>query len=154
MAFDQNNQPAMENRKPRGKAKRTLILDAIKKEALLKMGPNSTQAECEEAFFGHIARRAFDSEDKDSATLLKFLGDKGWAGLKPTMEPVEFELDENAPPAIQAAQVMKASSLGKIPPDVAGLYMTCIASMLKIEEVTTIKADIERIKEQLGISDV
>jgi hypothetical protein len=154
MAFDENHQPPMENRKPRGKAKRTLILDAIKKKALIGMHEGATRAECEEAFFGHIASRAFNPEDKDSGTLLKFLGDKGWAGLKPTMEPVEFELDETATPAFQAAQVMKASSLGKIPPDVAGLYMTCIASMMKIEEVTTIKADIERIKEQLGIGDV
>jgi len=134
--FGKDKQP--KNR--RGKAERTKILEAMKR-----------QSRTEDSFYDYLVTRAFNPEDTFGAPeLLKRL----YPIPKATLPLVEFEFDENAIPAVQASQIMKASSMGKIAPDVANTFISSIASMLKIEEVTEIKKEIEQIKEKLGLSDV
>lgn len=147
--FSEKKQPG----RRRGKSKKSLILDAMKEQALMGLNDDSSYDEAEKAFFGHIALRAFNPEDQNGGMCLRLLADKGWSNIKPTMEHVEFMFDENAEPHIQAAQTMKAASDGVIAPDVANMFIGSIASMLKIEEVTEVKKELERIKEILGISD-
>lgn len=147
--FSDKKQPG----RRRGKGKRNLILDAIKEQSLIGLSKESSDDDAEKAFFGHIAARAFNPEDQNGGMCLRLLADKGWSSIKPTMEHVEFTFDENAEPHVQAAQVMKAASDGVIAPDVANMFIGSIASMLKIEEVTEIKKELERIKEILGIAD-
>ena len=63
---------------------------------------------------------------------------------------VDFEFDENAAPNVQASQVMKAVSDGLIAPDSGQMFISSIASMLKIEEVTEIKDRLDKIEEALN----
>lgn len=144
-SFGKEQQPD----KRRGRSKRTLILEAIKKESLMGTHPDASNEEVEVAFFSHIAKRAGNPEDQNSGMCLRLLADKGWSNVKPTMEHVEFTFDETATPAAQANQVMKAASQGLIAPDVANMFISSIASLLKIEEVTELRAQVEAIKEAL-----
>lgn len=134
----------------RGKAKKTLILNAIKKASLMGTNPDSTRDEAEEAFFVHVATQAANLTGEHFGLCLKILADKGWSSVKPTMEHVEFEFNAEATPANQAAQVMKAASHGLIAPDIANMFISSIASMLKIDEVTELQARLEAIEKVLG----
>lgn len=133
----------MQPDKRRGKSKRTLILEAIKSESLLTVSPDSSNEDCEKAFFGHILKRAVNPEDQNSAMLLKTVLDKGWSSVKSSMEPVKFKLDKSKTLDEQANQILIAISDGDLPPDVGVMMINAITNMLKIKEVTDLE---ERIK--------
>lgn len=138
-----------ENLPSRGKSNKNRILDSIRSDAiksLAGLAGNPTRDQAEEAFFGHIAMRAFNTDDKDSGQMLKVLADKGWSSVKPTMERVEFTFDSEAPPQKQAAQVLEAASKGLMSPDVANMFIDSISKMLKIEEITIIKQRLEALE--------
>lgn len=120
--FSKEHQP--ENRRGRGKSERTKLLEAMERES-----------ETEDGFYDMLIRRAFNPEDnfafKEALQRLAPL-------KKATMPMVEFDFDESAKPHIQAAQVMKAASDGLVPPDIANLFVSSIASMIKIQEITDI----------------
>jgi len=146
--FSEERQPE----KRRGRSTKNKILDAIKSETvkdLVGLHGEPTREEAENAFFSHIAKRAFNIDDKDSGQMLKVLADKGWSSVKPTMERVEFEFDSNATPDKQASQVLEAASKGLISPDIANMFIDSIAKMLKIDEITIIKQRLEAIEKAL-----
>jgi hypothetical protein len=58
-----------------------------------------------------------------------------------------------AKPAEQAAQVIRAASDGVIAPDIANIFVSSIAAMLKIDEVTEIRKELDQIKEMLGVNE-
>jgi len=123
--FGKDKQPV----KRRGKAERTKIIEAM-----------ARQSKTEEDFYDYLVTRAFNPEDNFGAPeLLKRL----YPIPKATLPMVEFDFDEKASLSVQASQIMKASSSGKIAPDVAGTFIASIASMLKITEITDLE---ERIK--------
>jgi hypothetical protein len=136
-----------DNLPPRGRAKKTLILEAIRDASLMDTTPDSTQEQVEKAFFTHIAKQAASPASENFGMCLKLLADKGWSSIKPTMEHVEFSFNESAKPHEQAAQVMKAAASGQIPPDVAQSFITSIASMLKITEVTELEDRIKALED-------
>jgi hypothetical protein len=147
--FTEDRQPE----KRRGRSTKNKILDAIKSESVrefVDLGVNPTREEAENAFFSHIAKRAFNIDDKDSGQMLKVLADKGWSSVKPTMERVEFEFDSTSSPDKQASQVLEAASKGLISPDVANMFIDSISKMLKIDEITTIKNRLEAIENALN----
>ena len=137
----------------RGRSNKSLILEALRRESFEDLTESSSNEESTVAFFQHIIRRARSGEaDKDSGMLLKWLGDKGWASLKPVMGAVEFDFDVNATESEQAKQILKAASEGHITPDVAQMFVNMMTGMLKIEEVTEIKqqlAELQEVVEQL-----
>ena len=122
------------------------ILEAMRRESFEGLTDKSTRDECEIAYFRHIVRKASSVEDKDSGMMLKLLGDKGWSSMKPTLGNVEFDFDAKATPSMQASQVMSAAAKGEIAPDIANIFVTAIASMLKIEEVTALRQEVDEIK--------
>lgn len=132
--------------KPRGKGKQTIILEAVREAALLGLTGESSKQDAEKAVFRFMAEAAF-KPIADTAAMSSFclgqLMKKGWPDVKSVMPCVEFEFTENAAPSVQASQVMKAASDGLIPPDIANMFISSIASMLKISEVTELE---ERIK--------
>ena len=147
--FSSENQP-----KKRGKAFKTKLMDAIKRDSLLVgITEASSDEKAEAAFISHWATRAFDPEDKDNATLLKGLGDKAYSSLKSTMPTVNFKFSVKATPTIQANEIIKAAAEGIIPPDVAQIFISSIASMMKIEEVTEIAKRLTEIEKALGIGN-
>lgn len=138
----------------RGRSNKTKILDALRLESFESLPEDATNDQCEVVFFRHIIRRINGGiDDKDSGMLLKFLGDKGWSSMKPTLGNVEFDFDEAAEPHEQASQVMAAAAKGEIAPDVAQMFVGSIANMLKINEITEIRDRLEQIEKQLGEND-
>ena len=143
---------------PRGRDKRTLILEAIKEAALLGLSDGSTREQTEKAVFSHMAKVAFspsgENQVAQSGTCLTLLMKKGWADLKPQDPLIEFEFDSGGTPLQKANQLMSAISNGCIPPYTGLSLINAMAAVMKIEEVTEIRQEIDRIKEKLGISDV
>jgi hypothetical protein len=130
----------------RGKSNKTRILDAIRAHSILGLAEDATKDATEEAFFGHVAVRAFNIDDPSSAMLLKVLLDKGWASLKPSLDPVEFEFPMNGSPAERAFAVVDAISKGGLAPDVGAMIVGIVKDAIVIEESTVLKAEIEKIK--------
>lgn len=141
---------------PRGKGKQTIILEAVREAALLNLTSKSTKQEAEKAVFRFMAEAAFNPT-ADTAPMSSFclgqLMKKGWPDLKSVMPCVEFDFDENAEPAVQASQVMKAAANGQLAPDVANTFISSIASMLKIDEVTELQKRLEAIEQSLGVNN-
>ena len=133
-SFNESNQP--EERTPRGKSAKTIILEALREESLMGLNENSTKDESEKAFFKHVAQRAVNPDDSNSGMCLNLLANKGWANLKPSNERVIFDFDKDSLPHIQASQVMLAASEGVIPPDIANTFIQSIKAMIDIEEYT------------------
>lgn len=135
--FNSDNQPS--ERRGRGKSDRTKILEAM--ERLSKS---------ENSFYEMLVKKAYDPEDSFGASeILKRI-----APLKrQTMPMIEFDFDDEAPAHIQAAQVIKATSQGLIPPDVANMFVSSISSMMKIEEITDMSKRLEDIEKSLGVGN-
>ena len=134
----------------RGRSKKTIIMEALRKEAMSGVSSNASNDDAENAWFAHLVKKAFDPEDKDSGLCLRLVTERGWAALKPSSDCVSFEFDKDATPTIQAAQVMDAVSEGHIPPDLGLAFVSGIKSMIDIEANTELKARIEQIERMLG----
>lgn len=145
-SFSSNNQP-----NSRGKSKRTLMLEAMKKNSYFDSNKDMSNEEVEVNFFSHLI---FEVENKTDnfSPCLNFLANKGWPSIKPSYDLVEFEFDENGTPAEQAAQILKAVSSGQIPPDIGNNLVNSITQVLKIEEVTEIKQRLEEVMKKLGMN--
>ena len=139
-----------DNLPARGRSNRTLILEVLREKGHLKLKKGATKEDAEKAFFDNVATTAFNLEDQNRGMCLKLLADKGWANVKPSSEMINFDFDENKPPHIQAAQVMKAAAEGRIPPDIANTFIQSIKAMIDIEEYTDLKARIENLEKVLA----
>mgnify|MGYP003669403979 CR=1 FL=1 len=135
-----------DNLPARGMSNKNRVLEGILASSKSGLRKGATRDEAEIAYFKHVSERAFDSEDKDSGTLLKFLGDKAYSSMKPTLGCVEFAFDSESAPSAQASQVLLAASKGEIAPDIAGTFISSIANMLKIDEVSTLRDEVDEIK--------
>lgn len=150
------NKITAENRKsmpPRGRNKKTLILEAIRDRALLNVSSEASNDDVEKAVFGFLAESAFNPTEDTAAvsnTCLNQLMKKGWSDLKPTMPMAEFELEQGGTELDKANQILKAVADGIIAPDVANMLINSIASMLKISEVTELE---DRIKQLEALQD-
>lgn len=140
-----------DNMPPRGRSKRTLIIEAMREQALLGVKKDASNEDVEKAWFAHLVENAVSPDSKDSGLCIRLLTERGWAALKPSSECVRFEFDHDAAPHVQASQVMRAVAEEIIPPDLGIAFVGGIRSMLDIEANTELKAEIERIKEKLGI---
>ena len=142
----------------RGMSKRTIILDAIRENALMgvKEDPSKSEHEnravAEKAFFSHLLTKAASPDDKDSGLCLRLLTERCWSALKPSSELVQFEFSKDAPPHIQAAQVMEAIANGILQPDIGAMFVGGIKSMIDIETNTEIKERLEKIEAALNVS--
>lgn len=147
--FTSDNQPEPESKK-RGKAKKTLMLDAIREHC-----------GSEDEFLKGVVKAAVgtpkDPSDPDSVeippnhNLLTLVLNRIEPPLKATSPMVEFKFTKGAKPHEQAIEVMVAASQGIIPPDIANLFVSSIASMLKIKEITDIEerlSAMEKVNEQ------
>jgi hypothetical protein len=130
---------------PRGKGKKSLMLEAIRAHC-------GTEGE----FLLEVIKAAIGDPLKDIApnpVLMNMVLQRIEPPMKSTMPLVEFEFTPTSKPHEQAAQVMKAAADGLIPPDIANMFVSSIASMMKIEEVTEIARRLESIEASLGLSN-
>ena len=144
--FSSTNQP-----KGRGRSKKTLILDALRKQAFQGLSAKATTEECERAWFSHLVSCVIDPENKDSGLCLRLITERGWAAIKPSSELVTFDFDPSASATQKAEQILKAVSDGIVPMDYGERFISAINSTTNIEANTELKAEIERIKEKLGL---
>lgn len=152
-SFDSDGAKKAGRTSKRGKDKKTLILDAMRSKALAGVKKGATNDEVETVFFGKIAERAFNDDDPSSAQFMKMLIERVSPALKPSGEKVNFDFDSSLPPCEKADQIIIAASDGIISPEVANIFISSIASMLKIEEVTELRKEVEEIKKMLGIDN-
>ena len=145
--FGAENQP--ENR--RGRSFKTKLLEVIREESMIGSSPEDSPDKAEKLFISNMAKRAFDLNDLAGATLLKELLSKTYPSLKSTMPNVKFEFSPESTPSTQAGQILKAAAEGELPPDVAQIFISSIASMMKIEEVTELSRRLAEIEKQLGL---
>jgi hypothetical protein len=134
----------------RGPSKRTLILDAIKKQSIEGLPDNATRAQVESAWFEHLLSVALDNKNKDSGLCMRLITERGWSAVKPSAECIEFEFDPSLPPTEQASQVMAAVAGGHVPPDLGITFISGIRSMIDIEANTELKERIDRLEAMLN----
>ena len=135
----------------RGMSNKNRVLDGIKASSRSNLPKDASRDDAEIAFFKNIADRAFDSEDKDSGMLLRFLGDKAYSSMKPTLGCVEFEFPSKGSPTDKALAIVNAMATAKLPPDIGTLMIGIIKDSVIIEEGTDLKARIESIEKSLNV---
>lgn len=148
-SFTNDDQPD----KRRGRSFKNKLLDVIKSESLIGANSKMDHSKLETLYLTHFAKRAFDPGDAASPMLSKELLSKSYPSLKSTMPTVNFNFTVKATASEQANEIIKAASEGVIPPDVAQIFITSLASMMKIEEVTEIANRLTEIEKALGISN-
>ena len=146
--FDANNQP--KERKPRGRSNKSKVLEGI----MAAMPVCGTADEAEKEYFKHVALRAFNPKDKDSSTLLKLLGDKGWGSAKPSLDCVNFDFPMDGTPSERAFAVVEAISNEKLAPDIGAMIVGIVKDAIIIEESTELKDRINAIEKALGVDSV
>lgn len=144
-SFDKDRQPT--KRTPRGKATKTIILDAIREASIDGLPKDAPKEKVEKEFFKHVALAAFNPEDNNRGMCLKLLADKGWASIKPSNELVTFDFDSKADLHVQASQVLDAVAGGQLPSDIASNFINSISSMLKIQELTDFEERLKAIED-------
>jgi len=156
--FTSENQPDPEKKK-RGKAKKTLMLDAIR--AQVEGGEEEFLKRVVEYSIGHNGHPAIEATEEADAVdeilpspphpkLLALVLNRIEPPLKATMPLIDFEFDISAEPHQQAAQVIDAVSKGDISPDIGHMFVSSIKSMIEIHEFTELKSRIEKIEEILS----
>ena len=149
MPFTSDNQP--EDRKKRGKSFKSKLLDSIKRQSLFHVSTNATKEEAEQAFIDHLAYRASDTDDNNSAMLLKELLGRSYPALKAQLPKIEFDIVEDSTPAQKASAILDSVSNGAIAPDVGAVLIQSLKNMVDIDAATDLKERIEKIEEALGI---
>lgn len=132
--------------KGRGKDRRTLILEAMRRSSAFGVIDEDSNEEVEIKFYESIVDTANDEKHRDSGMCRKILIDKIFPNFKPTNESVNFEFDKDLKPHEQAAQVMDGVAKGVIPPDIGVMFVSSIKSMIDIEEYTELKKRIEKLE--------
>lgn len=150
--FSEDNQPG---RKPRGKAKKTLMLQAIRDQ--VEGGEAEFLKRVVDFSIGHNGFPAIEEAEGQEAVaeippapphpkLLALVLSRIEPPLKATMPMVEFEFNIDAKPHEQAAQVVEAVSNGEISPDIGHMFISSIKSMIEIHEFTDLKNRIEALE--------
>lgn len=136
----------------RGKTFKTKLIETVKAQALIGVSKAASKETAEKAILAHWAKRAFDSDDKDSGQLFKALMDRAYQPLKASLPEVEFDVSKEANPAQKAQAVFNAIASGEIPPDVGTLLIGAAKSMTDIEASTDLKERIIELEKLLGVS--
>ena len=138
--FKKDKQPS--ERKPRGKAKKSLMLDAIK-----------SVCGSEQEFLKKVVTIGLGdplSELAPNPTLLTLVINRIEPPLKAIAPMVEFEFNSDAKPHEQANQILKAVANSQIAPDIGQMFVASIKSMIDIEEYTDLKDRIEKLEKALA----
>ena len=134
--FSADNQPDP-SKKKRGKAQKTLILEAIREAALLNCDSDTSKEDAEKKVFQFLAESAFNPTEETanvSNTALQTLMKKGWPDVKAVAPCVKFDFDADADKSVQAIQIMNAVSNSVISPDTGVNLINALSSIIKIKE--------------------
>ena len=134
-SFCKDNQPS----KRRGKAQRTLLLEALKEN-------NTTESD----FYAAMVKRSMDAGDPASAQLMKEVLSRLYPQAKSTMPLVEFDFPSNATAVKKVDALEKAVSTGAIPGDLAKIMIDIIKAGMEISEITDLKDRIIALESALN----
>lgn len=87
---------------------------------------------------------------EEGGVYLQIVASRAVPTYKPTLEPIKIEYDKNGTAVEKAAAVYNAVADGEIPADVGSMLIESLSKMLNIEELTDLKARLERIEEILN----
>lgn len=153
--YSSGNQPS--EKKPRGKGKKNLMLDAIKEVC---KDEHEFLKKIVEIGLGGMTVVGKDDDGNEeleyrhpNTVLLNLVINRIEPPLKATSPKIDFDFDETLKPYQQAAQVLKAVSSGDIPPDIGSVFIQSIKAMIDIEEYTNLKDRIEVIEKSLGLTN-
>ena len=134
--FLSDNQPA--TRRPRGRDKRTLIL-----EALERAGVN------EEGFYDRLVLEALTPQGEDGKTN-QVAFQELWKRFHPVPKPVaptiQFEYPITGTLVERARAIETGIAEGIIPPDIGVSMITALGHVARTEEVTEIRERLERLE--------
>jgi hypothetical protein len=143
---------------PRGKGKKSLMLEAIKsvcgneqdflkKVVIIGLGGWTQPEQTEE--------QKQDEEQPEpvfqnpNPVLLTLVMNRIEPPLKSISPMVNFDFDPDAKPHEQASQVLQAVANSQIAPDIGQMFVSSIKSMIDIEEYTDLKDRIEKLEAAL-----
>ncbi len=135
--FSTDNQP-----KGRGKAKKSLMLEAIK-----------SVCGDEQEFLKQVVTIGLGdalNELAPNPALLTLVINRIEPPLKAISPMVNFEFNHKSKPHEQANQILQAVSDSQIAPDIGQMFISSIKSMIDIEEYTDLKERIEKLEELLN----
>ena len=135
--FSSTNQP-----KGRGKAKKSLMLEAIR-----------SVCGSEQEFLNQVIKVGLgdiNNEVAPNPTLLTLVLNRIEPPLKAIAPMVEFEFNSDAKPHEQANQILNAVANSQIAPDIGQMFIASIKSMIDIEEYTDLKERITKLEETLN----
>lgn len=115
---------------------RTLMLDALKERGVDERG-----------FVRELVTKAMEPGLQQGAYLSELL--KRYAPVpRSTLEAVVVSgFDETGTPLEQAQAVYNAMAAGEIPPDVGQIFIDSISKLLAIEEITELKARLDKLED-------
>ncbi|HHZ71338.1 MAG TPA: hypothetical protein EYN54_13920 [Methylococcaceae bacterium] len=134
--FSSTNQP-----KGRGKAKKSLMLEAIR-----------SVCGSEQEFLNQVIKVGLGdavNEVAPNPTLLTLVLNRIEPPLKAIAPMVEFEFNSDAKPHEQANQILNAVANSQIAPDIGQMFIASIKSMIDISEWTDLKERIESLEAAL-----
>lgn len=106
----------------------------------------SGEVEGFDTFDDWLVHKALD----EGGVYLQILTSRAIPSYKPTLEPIKIEYDKNGTAVDKAAAVYNAVADGEVPADVGSMLIDSLSKMLNIEELTDLKARLERIEEILN----
>lgn len=143
--FGKDNQP--KNRKPRGRDKRTLILEALERQGVT-----------EDGFYDRLVIEALglcgeDADDSEARKVNQVAFTELWKRFHPVPKPVaptvEFDYPKDGTLLEKAQSIELGIAEGIIPPDIGMGLIQTLSNVAKVEEVTEIKDRLERLEELL-----
>jgi len=87
---------------------------------------------------------------EEGGVYLQIVASRAVPTYKPTLEPIKIDYDKNGTAVEKASAVYNAVADGEIPADVGSMLIDSLSKMLNIEELTDLKARLERIEEILN----
>ena len=153
--FSKDNQP--NDRKPRGKAKKSLMLEAIKsvcgsEQDFLKQVVTIGMGGITKISADDAKEEEFEYK-QPNIMLLNMVLNRIEPPLKSVAPMVEFDFDPKSKPHEQANQILNAVSSSQIAPDIGQMFISSIKSMIDIEEWTDLKDRIESLEKALSGGD-
>lgn len=149
-SFNSETAKSAGSKSKRGKARTTLLYEAVRESKLLELGELASNEDVEKAILERIASKALSPFGEDSALYLKLLLERVWPKPKPTYEPVFIDLDENTTPVELVDSIIKETSEGNISTDVAHALVTLVERRMKIYEVTELEQRVEELAKKLA----
>lgn len=147
--FTTERQP--EERKPRGKGKKRLMLDAIRDTC--PGGEHEFLKNLVTIGMGGLVDISLPDDDPEfeykqpNPMLLSLVLNRIESPLKPVSQTYKFHFDENADNHTQAKQVLKAMADGDLPADIGQIMINSISAMLNIQEKTDFEERLKAIED-------